>query len=140
MELNDFITRHGRATFRHSAELFAAIRSGACVLDHAANGTQSLPCSHLVHIYRRRADHLRQFSSPHAACVTADVLALLAELERSPEEPCGLWGFSLSPHFKFSIFEGLTSQRILGCIRGVDDRLIDGPIRKKLWHDATGNA
>jgi hypothetical protein len=63
--------------------------------------------------------------------------ALIVELEHSLDEPCGVWCFSLAPHHTFSVMEGLASNRVLGCIRAVDKRLIDDPAWEKLWHDPT---
>jgi hypothetical protein len=140
VDSNDFISRHGRTTFRHSDELFAAIRSGACVLDHAPDGTESLPCSHFLRIYRIRAEHIRQFTSPHAVSLIADSDTLASELERSSDEPCGVWCFFLPPHHTFSVYEALPSQRVLGCVRAVDRRLVDDLTWERLWHDSTGNA
>ena len=139
MEPHDFITRHGHATFRHRDELLAAIQSGSCVLTHAPDGTESLPCSHFLRIIGIRTEHLRQFVSPHAASLIADSEALIRELEQCPDELCGIWCFSLPPHHTFSVHEALSSHRILGCMRAVDRRLVDDQTWEHLWNEP-GNA
>ena len=141
MTTDDFVTIHGGSTFRHSEELFAAIHSGACLLTTSALGDRSLPCSNLLSIYRTRTNMLRErnLNSLHANGLLSDLEALTSELERSQDEPCGVWCFSLQPHHMIDVFEALHTHRILGCIRAVDDRLIDEETRNHIWHDATGS-
>jgi len=137
METSDFIARHGGTTFRHSNELFAAIRSGVCVLQGFSDGGERLPGSHFLRIYKIRTDMLRdrRLNSPLAVTIIADSEALMHELEQCTEEPCGVWIFSLPPHDTFSIYEALRSRRVLGCIRAVDRRLVDNHTWEHLWYE-----
>lgn len=138
MQTSDFITKYGEATFRHSDELFACLRSGACVLDTSSDGDHSLPGSHFLRIYQIRTQMLREREprSPHAAAIIADAEALADELARHSDEPCGVWCFSRPPHYTFSVYEALRSHRVLGCIRAVDRRLVDDQTWERLWQSA----
>ena len=135
-----FIERHKDSEFRLKDELFAKLSSGECVLDYNPEGQQSsLPCSHFLHIYRRRAEHLRRFDAPHAQRLREDALALCEELAKTPDEICRLWVFSLPPYSDYTVFEGAESGRILGCLFTVDKRLAPSDEWERLWHGERGS-
>jgi hypothetical protein len=60
-------------------------------------------------------------------------LALCDELAKTPEEPVELWSFSMAPYYKFNVFEGANSQRILGCNFAADQRLMIEQEWEELW-------
>jgi hypothetical protein len=80
-------------------------------------------CAQLLKIYRRRADHLRRYNTPHAQELRADVLDLCDALANTSEEDCQIWTFSSPPNSDYTIFEGAETGRILGCVFAKDKRL-----------------
>lgn len=122
----EFIDRYQNDDFPHRNELFAALASGKCELrtspeDHQA----SLSCSHLLSIYRRRAEHLKRFNSPYSETLQDDTLALCEELSGNLDEGCLIWIFAMPPNSKFIVFEGTQRKRILGCLYAFDRQLWD---------------
>ena len=135
-EVETFLKRHERTRFRHSEELIACIKSGECALQMSPGLTAApVPTDRLLQIYQRRAEHLKQFDSPHAQHSCEDVLALCEELKRVPDESVQFWSFSKPPHFEYSVFESSKSHEILGCILGVDKRQISERDWEVLWKE-----
>lgn len=83
-----------------------------------------MPCAVVLRIYKRREEHLRSLGSDGEALL-ADVTALCEELEKMPDELIQGWTFEMPPHYSFNVFEGITSQKMLGCSLGIDKRLVD---------------
>lgn len=130
-----FIEKYRDCEFRHKDELFARLRADECIIkgtpeDHGRWES----CRHFLSIYRIRAEHLRQFDTPHAQRLREDALALCEELAKTPDEVCRLWRFSLPPHSFYIVFEGAESGRILGCILGADKLLMPPDEWERLWH------
>jgi hypothetical protein len=92
-----------------------------------------LPCRHFLEIYRYRAVHLSRYQTAHARSLREDVLALCDELAKTPEEPVQVWRFSMAPYYNFAVFEGVNSQRILGCNSTADRRLMSEQEWEELW-------
>jgi hypothetical protein len=129
-----FLSRHGHALFHHSQELLSGLRSGVCRLTSGPDKTPS-PCSHLLHIYRFRAEHLRRFSSAHARSILEDVEHLCTELAVRPNSTCVGWSFSAPPYFNYGVFEASDTHRLLGCIKAIDRRLVSEEEWSRLWGD-----
>ncbi len=134
-ELKYFVRRHKASDFRHKVMLFDGLKSGACVLEHSPrDATSSLPCSHFLSIYRVRAEHLLRYGTPHAVSLREDMLELCGEFEKTPEEGCCVWSFSVPPYYSIVAFEGAETNRVLGCILAADKRLMLPEDWKRLWH------
>jgi hypothetical protein len=134
--LEIFLHRHEHSHFRHSKELMAEIRAGKCVLARTQNSRRSrstVPCHRVLEIYCYRAVALSRYQTAHACSLREDVLALCDELAKMPEEPVELWSFSMAPYYRFNVFEGANSQRILGCIIAVDQSLMTEQELEELW-------
>jgi hypothetical protein len=132
MTPNDFVQQHGTKQFRHSEELLSIVARSDCSLNASDPTDDHAPCRNYLGIYRRRVKHLRAFNTQHAISIGEDCEALCRELEQTPEEPCRLWIFKSSIR-EFVIFEGVVTQRILGCISAVDKREVDEAAWEKLW-------
>lgn len=123
--LDDFRSRYAGADFPHQAELWGGLLRGDWSLRSAPDtAATNLTCSHYLRICQVRERLLRRFSTAHAQRVRADVLSLCRELALNPEEPVLLWMFASPPYHDLAVFEGAMSRRILGCIAGVDARLV----------------
>ena len=68
---------------------------------------------------------------------TVDTADLCSGLRGHQTDRCELWSFTEAPYFKYGVFVGHESRIILGCIRGVDDRLITPETRIELWGEIT---
>jgi hypothetical protein len=132
--MDAFLKLCANSIFRHRERLLAELDSGQTIFrTHTANEATSLTCSQYLAIYRRRGEHISELATAHAFSLREDVLALCKELEKPPDEPVRIWSFSKPPYYDYDVFEGAETRRILGCILGVDDRLIDNQTRETLW-------
>lgn len=128
-----FVAHFGDAVFRHCAPLLSGLRKGAITLESLSEES-SQTASAYSDIYEFRLRHLNgKPATEHVESLRLDVEALCVGLKADPADPCDLWIFTEPPHFSYSVFVGHRSRNVLGCIRGVDDRLIDDSIRLKLW-------
>ena len=132
--LETFLKKHERTRFPHSEELFTCIKSGKCRLEVTPDSTgTNVSSSHLLRVYRRRAEHLKGLSTQRAQSIYSDVVTLCETLEKAEDEEVQLWLFSMPPYFEYSVFEGSGSGKILSCILAVDRRLIDEEGWQQLW-------
>src|ERR1051325_297211 len=99
----EFIARHSRSDFRHKDELLSLLTSGEATCEM---NLSLVSCRDLLRIYRRRADHLRTFATPHARQLRDDVLVLCDGLATTQDENCRLWNFSSPPNCDYTVFEG----------------------------------
>src|SRR6267378_1620354 len=98
VDVETFLKRHEGTRFRHSEELIECIKSGKCALQIKPDSAgATVPASHLLRTYRRRANHLEQFDSLHAKTIREDVLVLCENLEQTTEESVQLWLFLMPP-------------------------------------------
>lgn len=135
-ELEIFLHRHEHSHFRHSKELMAEIRAGNCVLARTPNSRRSrstVLCHRVLECYRYRGIALNRYQTAHACSLREDISALCDELAKTPEEPVEKWSFSTAPYYRFIVFEGASSQRILGCIMAVDQSLMTEQESEELW-------
>ena len=82
--------------------------------------------SHYLDIYEFRLKRLdeRTQHTEHTTSLRFDTANFCDGLRAHPTDTCELWSFTESPHFTYGVFVGHKSRLVLGCIRGVDDRLI----------------
>lgn len=133
-EIIEFLKICETANFRHQDELMTELKSGKAIFNSDIPAdVRLLPASHYLAIYQRRAKHLQKYSTAHAASLKEDVLALCKELEKTPQSLVQIWSFSKPPYFDYSVFVDTANNHILGCILGIDARLIDESTRIELW-------
>lgn len=131
-----FVTTFADADFRHREPLLSGIRGGAISLESVSEDS-SQEASAYSDIYEFRLEHLRRKqATQHVESMRSDVEALCEGLKADPSDPCDLWNFTEPPYFLYSVFVGRRSRRVLGCVKAVDDRLIDEQIRRELWGEA----
>lgn len=122
--------------FRHSKALIDGIRDGSISLYSAPDRSKQRAAEYL-HIYRSRLDHLQtRTDTAHVNSLREDVRVLCENLSLDPNQKCELWIFNQIPYYDYSIFVGHLNRDIIGCVRGVDDRLIDQDMRRQLWGDS----
>jgi predicted component of type VI protein secretion system len=92
--IEEFLARHSQSNFRYKDELFSLLASDAAACE--ANSSIA-SCARLLKIYRRRADLLRRYETPHAQQLHDDVLALCGALATTPDEHCQLGRFHHYP-------------------------------------------
>ena len=130
---NRFVSEFNDTKFRHSDELISEIHSGAIRL-HSVSESSEQKASAYFDIYHFRSKRLLdRIQTDHVRSLSTDIKELCDELSRNLTEPCDLWIFEQNPYFSFSVFVGRDSRAIMGCIRAVDDRLIDDEVRRELW-------
>ena len=136
MNAQTFLERYENSEFRHRELLTKALRAQRCTLGSVTEEQWSrLPCWHYRGIYQERADNLQRFSSAYARRLRTDCLALCEELAKTPDEGVQLWLFEMPPQFRFWVFTGLASERILGCLLLLDNRIIDDEMNAILWRE-----
>jgi len=128
----EFVARHSRSEFRHKDQLFSSLASGAATCE---TNLSVVSCEQLLNIYRRRADHLRTYDTPHAQQLREDILSLCNALAAATDEHCRLWNFSSAPNSDYAIFEGAETGRILGCVFAKDKRLTPPNEWDNLWRE-----
>jgi hypothetical protein len=126
----EFIARHSQSDFRHKDELLSLLTSGDATFE---NNPSLVSCRDLLSIYRRRADHLQKFATPHAHQLRDDVLALCEGLATTQDENCRLWNFSSPPNSDYTVFEGAETGRILGCVLAKNKLLTPPDEWDNLW-------
>jgi hypothetical protein len=125
-----FVAKHRDTDFRHRDELFESLATGRA---HLVTADEAVACTHLLNIYRRRAEHLRQFDTTYAHDLRNDTLDLCDVLSKTSDAHCRMWHFALPPNSDFTVFEGADSGEILGCLFGKDKRLTSDIEWEKLW-------
>ena len=133
-EQERFLARHRDTEFRHRDELFESLSNGKAHLVNAQD-ISPIACTHLLTIYRRRAEHLRQYDTPYARELRDDTLDLCDALAQTSNAHCRIWHFALPPNSDFTVFEGAESGEILGCVFAKDKRLTPALEWEKLWRD-----
>ena len=131
-----FVSEFESAQFNHHQKLISGLRSGGILLRSPPSESLS-PVSHYLDIYEFRLKRLDQCPEPqqteHMKSLRFDAANFCDGLRAHPTDTCELWSFTESPHFTYGVFVGHESRVILGCIRGVDDRLINSDTRLELW-------
>lgn len=131
-----FVSSFECTDFRHRDAIVSGLREGDISLSSVSEDS-SQTASAYSDIYEFRLQHLKSKSATdHVESLRSDVEALCEGLKTDPSDSCDLWIFTEPPHFSYSVFVGRRSRRVLGCIKGVDDRLIDDSIRRELWGHA----
>jgi hypothetical protein len=119
--------------FPHREELLRGIETGEYLLKNHSN--LKVPSSELLDIYGRRAKHLMKYKSNHAQRLRGEVLIFLDNLEKLSNEKVKFWSFSKDEASSYDIFEGVNSQKILGCFLTVSKEKVAESEWEKLWSE-----
>jgi len=132
-----FIAEFGDHEFRHSEVLLRGICEGEISVDSASEGSSQQAGAYLD-IYEFRLEGLvdRRGTTEHIESLRADVTVLCEGLREDRNEPCDLWIFEEPPYYMYSVWIGRRSRKILGCVKGIDDRLISDAQRRQIWGEA----
>ena len=134
MKIDVFIRKHGQKQFPHAEELLPAIRNHACSLYHAPGiFERGVPISELLETYRRRAEHLKQFTTNHARVLQQDTDHLCDRLQHTDDSRCRIWIFNFPNGRVITVFEGHPSGEILGALKIVDKREISENEWEEIW-------
>jgi hypothetical protein len=138
-----FLSEFETAQFNHASKLVSGLKSGAINLHSAPRESRS-PVSHYLNIYEFRLKRLDQRSesqqTEHTKSLLFDTANLCNGLQSQPTDTCELWSFTETPYFTYGVFIGHESRMILGCIRAVDNRLVNPEIRTELWGEPASDS
>ena len=131
-----FVREFEFAPFNHGATLIAGLQSGDVLLRSAPKKPMS-SVSHYLDIYETRQKRLderpKAEHTEHTESLQFDVTVLCQGLRFQETGAVELWSFAESPHFLYTVFVGHQSRMVLGCVKGVDDRLVTPETRTELW-------
>ncbi len=131
MDVPEPFARHKSAPVLLEPSVQAAIREGRFI---SSPPTAFPPGSVLLRTYRRRAEHLGRFSTPHAEQLRADVLAFCTALEALPPEcPIVCCSIDLNDGRSLVLFERADTNGLLGILRTVDRRMVTDQEWDDLW-------
>ena len=132
-DIEIFVALCQRSNFRSRDEILDGIRSKKYELIHHSG--KGVPTRSMLETYKRRSRHVGQLAlqSRHARQMVRDIDAYVSELENAPADEIMLWSVSVDSKSHYSVFEGVSSGRILGCIFGVDKRAVSRQEWDVLW-------
>jgi hypothetical protein len=106
--------------FPHREELLSGIKNGEYFLESKSNS--EVPAEQLLGIYEVRAEIIGEKKGFQVERLKNDILSFVEELKKVSNEKVTLWHFSIDEASQFFCFEGISSQKILGCLLTVDKR------------------
>lgn len=128
-----FIARYGTSAVPYAAEIVAALHEGSARVTHDPSALSPASATELLHTYERRAKHVSQFPTPHAAQLRRDAEAFCANLKERKSDRCLAWGIERDPHFIYWLWEWASDGAFIGAMKAVDDRKITDGERRVLW-------
>lgn len=132
-QLQRFYELCASSSFPHKEELLKGIKSGDCSLKSSSNS--QVLAEELARNYKIKLESAKRHNSRHAQRLVSDTLKFIDELEKNPNDKVNFWHFSLGEPSGFTVFEGINSQKILGCILTVDKRKVSESEWEKLWNE-----
>ena len=132
-QLQKFFELCENSSFVHREELLKGINEGKYLYESSSNSQVS--AEELTGIYKIRVKIATRRNSNHARRLVSDTLMFIDELEKVPNDKVNFWYFSIDKASGYMIFEGINSQKILGCILTVDKRKVSGNEWEKLWNE-----
>jgi hypothetical protein len=132
-QIQKFIKLCENSSFPHKVELLRGIESGEYLFENFSNS--QVPAEELVGIYKIKVKSAARHDSNHSRRLVADTLNFIDELEKVPEDKVNFWHFSIDEPSGFTVFEGVNSQKILGCILTVDKRKVSESEWEELWNE-----
>jgi hypothetical protein len=132
-DIAEFISLCRVSTFRDRDEILDGLESRKYKLARSVG--ESVPAKSMLEVYRRRARHVSQFTdkSSHARRMVGNIVAYVCELENAPDDEIKLWRVTENGVRSYSIFQGVVSGKILGCVFGIDRRKVSEDEWKALW-------
>ena len=130
-QIQRFIELSKGSAFPHRNELLRGIRAGEYLLERFSNS--QVAADELSGIYKIKAKSAGRNNSIHAKRLVDDTLLFVEELEKVPNDKVNFWSFSIDETSQYKAFEGVDSQKILGCILTVDKRKVSESEWNKLW-------
>lgn len=131
-QIQKFIELCENSSFPHREELLRGIKAGEYLLENLSNS--QVPAKELSGTYRIKAEIAGKNNSFHARRLVNDTLQFVGELENVPDDKVNFWHFAINESSSYVAFEGVSSQRILGCILTVDRRKVSESEWEKLWN------
>jgi hypothetical protein len=132
-DINIFRVLCERSHFPNKDEILERISSKDFKLEKGSGS--GVAAASMLSIYRRRRDHVakRALNSDHAARMLREIAAYVIELEKNPDEEVVIWNVGFDKTSSFSLFEGVKTNKILGCIYGVDKRKVTESEWNEIW-------
>lgn len=132
-DIEIFVALCQRSNFRSRDEILDGIRSKEYELIRYSG--KGVPSRSMLETYKRRSRHVGQLAlqSRHAKQMVRDIDAYVSELENAPADEIMLWSVSVDSKSHYSVFEGVSSGRILGCVYAVDRRTVSSEEWDALW-------
>lgn len=121
------------SSFPHREELLIGINNDEYSLESFSNS--QVPAKELSGTYKIKAQIAARNNSGHAHRLVADTLMFVGELEKVSDDKINFWHFSIDKSSGFTAFEGVNSQKILGCILTVDKTKVSEIEWGKLWNE-----
>lgn len=132
-QIQKFIELCENSSFPHREELLRGINTGEYLFESVSNS--QIPAKELAGIYKIKAQIAGRNNGNHARRLVSDTLKFVAELENVPNDTVNFWEFSINESSEYLAFEGVDSQKILGCILTVDKRKLSESEWEKLWNE-----
>jgi hypothetical protein len=132
-QIQKFIELCGNSSFPHREELLRGINTREYLFESVSNSQVS--AKELAGIYKIKAQIAGRNNSDHARRLVGDTLKFVVELEKVPNDNVNFWHFSINESSQYTAFEGIDSQKILGCILTVDKRKVSESEWEKLWNE-----
>jgi hypothetical protein len=119
--------------FPHKKDLINGINEGKFFFKSFSDS--QVHAKELAEIYKIKAMSAGRHQSIHANRLVKDTLSFVSELEKVPNDKVNFWHFSIDEATGYTIFEGVNSQKVLGCILTVDKRKVSEDEWEKLWNE-----
>ena len=126
----DFLVRHRDACV-HVAEVERQLSAGVCQVTIAGEG--SVSCQQLLDTYRIREQILSSRRSVHATTLREAVRAFCRKLEHYRSSSARIWSFDCPEAVTISVFEEVTADVLLGCLRSYDQRELTPERFAEIW-------
>ncbi|HMS41256.1 MAG TPA: hypothetical protein PKE69_13585 [Pyrinomonadaceae bacterium] len=123
-----------KSSFNHLEEITQGLKIQTITLESKSNN--EVPALSLLDIYKHRANGLAQrHKSFHSQRLVKDMLAFCENLAKFPDEKISFWRLRIDESWSYTIFEGIESNRILGCILTADKRFVSEEEWEKIWNN-----
>jgi hypothetical protein len=119
--------------FNHREKIIEGLKNGSLILeDKSENETHS---QSLLEIYQHRAIGLAQRKKGvHAERLVKDTLAFCENLAKLPDEKVRFWHLKIDNVWGYTVFEGVESKSVLGCIFTADRRFVSEEEWNEIWN------
>ena len=134
-----FVCDFGDASFHHKETLIEGMKKNEVSFESLTEDACQRASDYLeLYVFRLRGMDRRLGNRAHVSDLKSDVRALCAGFAAEPDDLVDLLIFTKDPYYTYSVFVGHESRAVFGCIRGVDNRLVDADTRRMLWGESSG--